>query len=424
MNYQELKDYIKSEKSNNSFLSIYSSEDLSSEKERYLRLLEGAYDNYGDGDYIFISSPGRSEIGGNHTDHQHGCVLACALSLDNVTCVKRSVDVNYVDGDFKITGLNIADLDIHEEEKNTSNSLIRGIGSKLCDLGYEIGGFSAYSDSRVLVGSGISSSACFEVMVTEIFNSLYCDEKINDVDRAIISQYAENVYFGKPSGLMDQMAISVGGFISIDFKEPSNPIINKIAFSFKDYGYDFALVNTKGNHKDLSMEYAAITGEIKLVSKAMGVEYLRDKSSEYFFKNFKNIRETVKNDRAMLRAYHFYLENERAQKEADALKNKDIKKMLNLMNESGRSSYMYLQNVYPSSRIESQSLSIGLALAATVLNDDGAYRVHGGGFDGTIQVIIPHDKLNTMKNEMISLFGDDSMLIATVREKGCVRVLW
>lgn len=420
MNYQELKNYITAGSIDDILLKITCNGDIENEKKRYIALLDEAYKLYGDGDYHFISSPGRSEIGGNHTDHQHGHVVACGLNIDNVVVVKAngSSICNYSDKLFNPVKVDISDLNIDEAQFNTSESLIRGVAARLNELGYKIGGFDALCESHVLIGSGISSSACFEVMLVEIFNALFNDEKVSPVERAIIGQYAENVYFGKPSGLMDQMAISVGSFIAIDFKDPSKPVIENYEFSYDDYGYDFVLVNTKGDHADLSHEYAAIPNEIKEVAKLLGVNYLADSSKKELMNNFSRIRNAVKNDRAILRALHFYNEDERAIKQKEAIKNKDIKELLHLMRESGRSSYEYLQNVYPASRPSSQSLAIGLYLADDILKDDGAYRVHGGGFDGTIQCIVPKDKINEFSTIMVNTFGEDSILTAKVRPVG------
>ena len=252
MFYLDLKQYIQSDKIDEILKKITCSDDIKKEKERYLSVLDNAYKLYGDGDYHFISSPGRSEIGGNHTDHQHGHILAASLNIDNLVVVKKNNTniINYKYDDIVLKPIDISNLDIIEEEKNSSYALIRGIASRIKQLSYEAGGFDAYCDSKVLVGSGISSSACFEVMICEVFNYLFNEGKINPVDRALISQYAENVYFGKPSGLMDQMSISVGDFVAIDFKDPNNPIIEKYDFSFNDFGYELMLIDTKGDHSE------------------------------------------------------------------------------------------------------------------------------------------------------------------------------
>ena len=420
MNYSELREYILAGNANKIVSQMICEEDVSKELERYVSLLDEAYKLYGDGDYHFISSPGRSEIGGNHTDHQHGNVVCAGLNIDNLAVVKKSDDntVHFRDAGFVIEPVSLNDLEVHPEQYNTSESLIRGIAARFNQLGYTIGGFDCLCNSRVLVGSGISSSACFEVMIAEVFNALYNEDKMNPVDRAIVGQYAENVYFGKPSGLMDQMAISVGGFVTIDFKNPEKPVIENYKFSFADYGYEFVLVNTKGDHADLSHEYAAVPNEIRLVGKQLGVDYLADSSREELIKNLADIRNAVKNDRAILRSLHFFNENERAVKQKEAIANNDCELLLKLMNESGRSSFQYLQNVYPASRPEYQSLAVGLALADTYLQGEGACRVHGGGFDGTIQCIVPADKYPEFEQLMYSVFGQDCLLKVKVRPFG------
>lgn len=425
MNYSDLKDYINSNNIDTKLNNITCSDTVFNEKDRYLNLLEKAYKLYGDGDYHIISSPGRSEIGGNHTDHQHGHVLACALNIDNVCVVKvNNTNIcNFSDEKFNPISVDITDLQIQEIEKNTSMSLIRGISAKLKELGYKTGGFDAVCDSRVLIGSGISSSACFEMMVVEIFNALFNEDRISDIDRAKIGQYAENVYFGKPSGLMDQMAISVGGFIAIDFKDVNNPIIEKYNFSFDDYGYSLMLINTKGDHADLSNEYAAITSEIKDVAKLLNVEYLADTDYETFINKLPEIRYVLKNDRAILRAGHFFKEDKRAIEEKIAVKNSDVNTLLKLIKESGRSSFEYLQNVYPSSRTSSQSLAVGLYIADSILGDSGAYRIHGGGFDGTIQAIVPVDKVDDFCRQISYIFGCDSILCSKVRNSGTALII-
>ena len=420
MFYNDLKKYILSNKLDETLKSIYCTQDIQSEIDRYLKLLDDAYLLCGDGDYHFISSPGRSEIGGNHTDHQHGHVVAASLNIDNLLVVKKndSNTINYKDGGFETAPVDLNDLKIHEEEKNTSESLIRGIAARIKELGYEIGGFDCLCNSKVLVGSGISSSACFEVMIAEAFNTLYNNGSITPVERAQIGQYAENVYFGKPSGLLDQSAISVGGFVTIDFKDPAKPVIENYDFSYSDYGYELILVNTKGDHSDLSHEYAAVTNEIREVAHCLNVEYLADSNRDELMNNLTKIRETVKNDRAVLRSIHFYNEDERAVELKNAIKEKNIERILKLINESGRSSFEYLQNVYPASRVNSQSLAVGLACADMCLKDTGAFRVHGGGFEGTIQAIVPKDKLDSFRKMMHSVFGDDCLLEVRIRPTG------
>lgn len=425
MNYLELKAYIDSNEINDLLKNIICKDDLSEEKKRYHKLLDDAFQKFGDGDYHFISSPGRTEIGGNHTDHQHGHVVAASLSIDNlVVCkVNGTNSIDYLDPSFKESIVDISCLDVKEEEKNTSNALIRGIAARLSELGYSVGGFDALCDSRVLNGSGISSSACFEVLIVEIFNALFNEEKVNPVDRALISQYSENKYFGKPCGLLDQLAISVGGFVAIDFKDPTKPVIENYEFSYDDYGYELLLINTKGDHSDLSDEYAAVPYEIKEVAHELGVEVLADSSKEKLIDNLTEVRKAVKNDRGILRSLHFYSEDLRAVQEKEAIANKDVDELLDLMKASGRSSFMYLQNVYPASRPTSQSLALALALTDDYLGEKGAFRVHGGGFEGTIQAIVPKDMSEGYKKLIKQVFGDDAILEISIRPFGTKTVI-
>ena len=420
MKYLELKNYVTSNKIDDLLSKIKGTNDLKKEKERYLNLIEKAYQRFGDGDYHLISSPGRTEIGGNHTDHQNGHVLAATINLDNICVVKKSEKniCTFIDDKFEDCIVDINNLKIVENEKNTSKSLIRGIAARLNELGYKIGGFETMCDSKVAIGSGMSSSACFEMMIVEIFNTLYNNEQITPINRALIGQYSENKYFGKACGLLDQTTISVGGFVAIDFKNPSNPTVECYDFNFKDYGYELILVNTKGDHADLSDEYSAIPKEMKDVAKELNGNVLTDINKEYFFENIKEIRNKIKNDRSILRAIHFFMEDERAISEKLAIENKNIEKLLDLINKSGKSSYMYLQNVYPSSMPKNQPLSIALAISDLILNDKGAYRVHGGGFGGTIQAVVPFELKEEYKKVLAHTFDDDSILELVIRPFG------
>ena len=425
MNYQELIDIINSDKLNHTIRSIVGNDDIDAEKKRYTTLLNDAYKCFGDGDYHLISSPGRSEIGGNHTDHQHGNVVCAALSIDNVCACKATNNnkIVFKDANFGEVNIDISDLSIHQDEFDTSAALIRGITFRLKEMGYTIGGFEAICDSHVLIGASISSSACFEMMIVEIFNCLFNDNKVNIVQRALIGQYAENVYFGKPSGLLDQLAISAGGFTTIDFKDPNNPIINSYDFSFNDYGYKFLIVNTKGDHSNLSYEYAAIPNEIKLVAHELGVEYLADSSYEELISNLKTIREKVNNDRAILRSIHFFNENRNAILEKQAIEERDIDSLLNLMKDSGRTSFMYLQNVYPASRPTSQSIAIALAITENYLNGRGAFRIQGGGFEGTIISVVPNDMVDGYRKLISSVYGEDAILEVSIRPFGTKTII-
>lgn len=425
MNYLELKKYINSDSIDKLLKKAACLSNLDKEKNRYHKLLEEAYNFFGDGDYHFVSSPGRTEIGGNHTDHQHGHVVAATLSIDNVCVFKKSEDsiVTFKDPLFNEVKIDLTDISVIPEEKNTSASLIRGIAARLKQLGYKIGGFRAICDSRVLVGASISSSACFEVMIVEIFNCLFNDGKIPALTRALVGQYAENIYFGKASGLLDQLTISVGGFVTADFKDPENPVIENFDFSFDECGYKFFIVNTRGTHSGLSDEYSLIPYEIKEVSKQLNVDYLAESSYEELINNFSSIREKVNNDRALLRSIHFFEEDKRAIDEKEAIRNKDINALFKLMIESGKSSFMYLQNVYAIDNVKSQGLSIALALTEHYLNGKGAFRMQGGGFEGTIIAVVQSEIAKGYIELMNSVFGDNSVLDVSIRPLGTITII-
>lgn len=425
MNYQEIKDTLCGNQLDQIIRELICTDKVNEEKQRYLKLLEQAYMLYGDGDYHLISASGRSEIGGNHTDHQHGKVIAASVNIDTLVAVKKNNEaiIHLQSAGFDIKPIDIQDLSIHPEEKDTSESLIRGIVSRFKQLGYEIGGFDGVTQSNVLVGSGISSSASFEVAVAQCMNQLYNEGKIDDIEIAKICQYAENVYFMKPSGLLDQMAISCGGFTIMDFYDVQKPVVEKCSFDFKKFGYQVVLVNVKSSHDDLSHEYASIPLEMKEVACALDIEYLGEISSQQFYEKLPMIHETVKNERAILRAMHFYQENDRVAKQSEAIRNQDIKSLLELMRESGYSSYMYLQNIYCASNPSSQPLALALALSEHILGKEGAYRVHGGGFAGTILAIVPMNLLDTYLEKMQSIYGSDSTYIMNIRQSGGCKII-
>lgn len=425
MNYLELSKYIDSISIDEVLRKTTCLQDISQEKKRYHNLLEEAKASFSDGDYHFISSPSRSEIGGNHTDHQHGNVLAATLSIDNV-CACKSNDSNtitFIDNHFGKIFVDLSNLSAKEEEKNTSISLIKGIAYKLKEFGYKINGFDAVCDSKVLIGASISSSACFEVMIAEIFNVLFNEGKISNIEKAIACQYTENIYFGKASGLLDQLTISVGGFVAADFKDPSNPHIENFDFSFEKHGYDFLIVNTKGTHANLTDEYSSIPHEMKEVSNELNVEYLADATYEEFISNISSIRSNISNDRALLRSIHFFNETKRAVLEKEAVRNDDICSLFKLMKESGRSSYMYLQNVYATNNTKSQSLSLALALTEDFLKEEGTYRMQGGGFEGTIIAIVPKNLTQNYEKLIESVFGPNSILKCCIRPLGTIEVI-
>ena len=427
MTINEIKNYVKSDAFVDNVLDIYCSkkpEDIADERQRYLKLADMALKLYGDGDYHIISSPGRIEVGGNHTDHQKGYVIAASINIDNLCFVKKSDDMkaSFYDDKFLMNEVDLNDLSIHEEEKANTKSILRGTAARFNELSYKIGGFKACQDMRVLVGSGLSSSACFEILITEIYNSLYNEGKVDAVDRAIISQWVENNYFGKPCGLMDQLSIAVGGFSSIDFYT-ERPSVEKNEFSFGNNGYQLLIINTKGDHADLTSEYASIPSEMKEVARFFGEEHLSRVNPDDFYTRLSEVREHIKNDRALLRAHHYFNETERAKKLNIAIRKKEIVKIISLMNESGNSSYKYLQNVYDTHDTKRQAVALGLALAEKYVKDEGLARVQGGGFAGTIQAVIKKERETEFIKDLSGVFGNDAIIPVEIRHSGTKQVV-
>lgn len=371
--------------------------------------------------YLF-SAPGRTEIGGNHTDHQHGCVLAAAVNLETLADVSlNESDMIWVQSEgYPAFGVDLTDLSVHEEEKNTTAALVRGVAAAFAQCGAKLRGFDMAVTSTVLPGSGLSSSAAFEVLVGTILNELFFDRKLSAIEIAQIGQYAENVYFGKPCGLMDQMASSVGGMVYIDFADPENPIVEKIDFDFQKEGYDLCIIDSGADHADLTDEYAAITRELKELCAFFGKDYLRQIPETDFMVALPKLRETV-SDRAILRAMHVYRENERVAAQCDALKTNDINSFLRLVTESGHSSWMYMQNINPAGAVQKQPVAFALALCDSLLRGKGAYRVHGGGFAGTVQAFVPHHMLDGFKEAVEAGLGKGSCHVLNVRPYGGIR---
>lgn len=372
---------------------------------------------------LFFSAPGRTEISGNHTDHQHGCVLAAAVNLETVAEVivlDDPVIIIRSEG-YAPVEINLNDLNVHPEEANTTKALVRGVAAAFRQRGAELKGLLAKVRSTVLPGSGLSSSAAFEVLMGTILNELFFDGKLSPVEIAQIGQYAENVYFGKPCGLMDQTASSVGGMVYIDFADPARPIVEKLDFDFAKAGHALCIIDSGADHADLTDEYAAIPGELKQVSAFFSREVLRDIPEEDFFAALPELRHRV-SDRAILRAIHFYQENKRVQRQAQALREGDFETFLRLVTESGRSSWMYLQNITPAGAIEHQDVAVALALCDTLLQGRGAYRVHGGGFAGTVQAFVPLDMLDDFKTETERVLGKGKCHVLSIRSEGGIRV--
>lgn len=389
--------------------------------ERYIDVIESFEKTFGTAsDIALFSAPGRTEIGGNHTDHQHGCVLAGSVNLDVISAARPNgtSTVRIQSRNYKMDVIDLDDLEIHEEQFDKAISLIRGVLRKFVDLGYDVKGFDAYTTSNVLKGSGLSSSAAFEVLVGTIINGLFANGEVSPVEIAKFGQFAENVYYAKPSGLMDQMASSVGSVVAIDFCDTEKPKVNRVEFDLQKHGHALCIIDSGADHAELTDEYATIPAEMKAVANFFGKDFLRDVDEAEFFESLADIRQKLQNDRAILRAIHFFEENKRAQKEVKALADNDFELFKKLVKESGRSSYMYLQNVFASSMPKQQAVSLTLALCERILGDRGAYRVHGGGFAGTVQAFVPLDMLERFKSEIEAVLGEGMCHVLSIRPVG------
>lgn len=425
MKTKQLAEYIKNGELDQKLLDIYVDKSkLDAQKARYIHAVQMYEHYYGSGDVKIFSAPGRSEVGGNHTDHQHGEVLAAAINLDAIGIVQPQEDgvIRIISGSSAEMVIDRKEKGVKEKEKGTSIALVKGVVAGFEERGYRVGGFSAYITSDVLIGSGVSSSAAFETLIGTILSGLYNESKVSDVEIAIIGQYAENVYFGKPCGLMDQMACSVGGLVHIDFKEPEKPAVEKISFDLEAYGYSLCITDTKGSHADLTDEYAAVPEEMKQAAHYFGKEVLADVSMDEVLANMADFRKHV-SDRCVLRALHFLNENVRVQKEVSALKHADIQAFLSYVQDSGNSSYKYLQNVYSNKDITQQNVSLALALSEMYLEDKGVCRVHGGGFAGTIQAFVKNEHVKSYQEYMDQVFGRDSVKILKIRKYGGMQIL-
>lgn len=406
------------------FKKLYQ-EEAEEQRARYEQLRAGFAEQFSDAEGIeFFSAPGRTEIGGNHTDHNHGHVLAGAVNLDIAAAARRTEGGQILLKSYEYPGMDVvdlSDLSLREEETGSSASVIRGICARCRELGFTVGGMEAFTISRVLKGSGLSSSAAFEVAVVTMISELYNDGGIDPVTAAMIAQYAENVYFGKPSGLLDQMASSMGGVTAMDFKDTAHPVVEHIDFDLHSYGHALCVVDTGGNHADLTDEYAYIPQEMKSVARFFGKEFLREVDPEEFRSRIGEVRK-VTGDRAVLRAMHFFDDDRRAVEEADAIKAGDFERFKELINQSGNSSETRLQNVFATVNPAEQGLSLALALSKKLLKGEGACRVHGGGFAGTIQAFVPLNRLADYKSEMEKVFGKDSCYVLSIRFVGGTKV--
>lgn len=409
----------------NLFLDIYVDEDkISYQKQRYVNAIESYIEEFGEDDVEIYSAPGRSEVGGNHTDHQHGEILAASINLDAIGIVKKTDDmkVSIFSKGYTLTTISLENLDMQEEEKETTIALIKGVVAGLANRGYKIGGFKAYITSDVLIGAGLSSSAAYETLIGNIVSGLYNNMSVSAEEIAIIGQFAENVYFGKPCGLMDQMACSVGNMVHVDFADINNPKVEKVTFDLNKYGYSLCITDTKGSHADLTADYAAVPEEMKKVAAFFGKEVLLGLTVDDILENIVKVREQV-GDRGVLRALHFIRENERVQKEVSYLSDEDIEGFLKTVAASGNSSYKYLQNVYSNADVQHQNVSLALAISEDFLGDNGVSRVHGGGFAGTIQAFVKNDIVIEYQKIMDKVFGQGACSVLKIRKYGGMKVL-
>ena len=420
-NTAALREQIKNGSYDARFKRVYvTDEAVKAQYERYCSLADDFDSVYSpEREVRMFSAPGRTEVGGNHTDHNHGKVLAAGINLDAIAIASKN-DENIVrvkSRGYSMDTVDISDLTVHEEETGHSPALVRGVVKGFENYGYKVGGFDAVTASAVLSGSGLSSSAAYEVLVGTMLNYLYNDGAVDPVTIAKIAQYAENEYFGKPCGLMDQMACSVGSFIGIDFKDPTEPVIEKVDFDFASCGHSLCIVDTKGSHSNLTDEYAAIRIEMENVAHQLGKTVLREVDEEEFEEKLPQLRNAV-GDRAVLRAMHFFNDNRRVDREIEALKGGDFEAFKKNVLESGASSYMYNQNVFAPKQPDVQPVSVALAVSEEILRGKGAWRVHGGGFAGTIQAFVPNELLGEYKRKIEAVFGEGSCYVLSVRPVG------
>lgn len=426
MNVNELIAAINDGTYDENLKAVYvTDEAVQSQKPRYVETLNDFGELFGyDREVNIMSAPGRTEVCGNHTDHNNGKVLAASINLDAIAVVSKNDD-NIIRVKSKGHKMNVVDLnDLVPNEANfgSSTTLVQGVAATIKNLGYTVAGFDACTASDVMGGSGLSSSAAFEVLLGSVLSYMFNDGKISPVEIAKVAQYSENVFFGKPCGLLDQMASSVGTFVTIDFKSTKDPIIKKIDFDFSKSGHSLCIVDTHGNHSDLTDDYAAVRTEMESVAQALGKNVLREVSYEEFFAALPELTGRV-NDRAILRAIHFFNENKRVEKAVKCLESNDFEGFKQVIIDSGRSSFMLNQNVYTPKNPTEQKLSLALAISKELLDGKGAWRVHGGGFAGTIQAFVPNDMLDTYKKTIEGVFGEGSCHVLIIRPVGGTQVI-
>lgn len=427
MNAQALISAIENGQADAMLTRLYGEEQLNNQKTRYIKAIHAFADLFGkDRDAQIFSVAGRSELSGNHTDHNHGCVIAASVDLDIIAVAAKRQD-NTVCVKSEGFPMDTVDLDTYQTpdpaQFTSSASIIAGMGRAFADKGWKTGGFDAYTTSSVLKGSGLSSSAAFEDMIGNIFSHLYNEGAVDNVDIAKMAQFAENVFFGKPCGLMDQMACAVGGIIAIDFADTTAPVITKENFDITEKGYNLCIVNTGGNHADLGEDYASVPAEMKAVAAHFGKSVLREINEQDVIDAIPVLRTKV-GDRAILRALHFYAENKRVAEQKAALERDDLDGFFAGVLASGRSSFCYLQNVYTTKNLTEQGLSLALCLADHQLaGKRAAWRVHGGGFAGTIQAFVPTGDVPAFRKAMDAAFGEGACIVLRIRRDGAVKVI-
>lgn len=421
----EIKEMILNGQVDSLFLKLYmSKEEVAIQRVRYIAAINQFEALYGVRDIEIYSAPGRTEVGGNHTDHQRGKVLAASINLDAIAIISKSKGklARIQSEGYPFCEIDLNDLSVKKEEEGTTPALIRGVANGIVKRGHQIGGFDAYVTSDVLSGSGLSSSAAYEVLIGNIFSGLYNENKIDAITIATIAQEAERNYFGKPCGLMDQMACSVGGMVFIDFADELEPEVVKVNADFLEFEHCLCIVDTKGSHADLTDEYAAVPEEMKKIAHYYGKELLCDVNKETFYRDVVEISKQT-GDRAVLRALHWFDENERVLEEVEALEHKDFARFKMLIKASGDSSYKYLQNVFSVKNIKEQKVSLALAISDSILKDYGVSRVHGGGFAGTIQAFVPEGLVLEYKEKIENIFGEGACYVLQIRPIGGCKII-
>lgn len=425
MTHTGLEAYLQQTAFEETLARLYGAEGAERARERCTEVMEGFARTFRRPAEALFSAPGRTELGGNHTDHQHGCVLAAAVDLDILAAAapNGSSVIRVLSQGYPLTEVDLREPEPRDDERDTSAALIRGVAARMSALGCDLraGGLDVYMISNVPKGSGLSSSAAYEVLIGTMLNELFWDGRCTPVELAQIGQYAENVYFGKPCGLMDQTASSVGGVVFIDFSDTAHPAVERLDVELQSYGYALCILDSGAGHEGLTAEYRSITDELRAVCRVFGREVLRDVPEEAFLARLPEVRAAA-GDRAVNRAFHVYAENRRAQEEKQALGRGDFDRFLELVRESGRSSAMYLQNIIPTGSAAAQELMVTIALCERILEGRGAVRVHGGGFGGTAQAFVPLDMLSKFKETTEAALGQGRCHVVMIRPAGGIRL--